>query len=235
MKKIVAMIFARKGSKGLPNKNIKSFCGRPLFVWSIIHAKSIPDIQRVIVSTDSEEIARIAIKHGAEVPFMRPASLAQDDSPEWLSWQHAINYLKMSEGSIPDVMVSIPPTSPLRNPGDIKKAIDTFLKGSVDVVLTYTNSIRNPFFNMLLEGNDGYLKLVNESKVTRRQEAPKTFDISTVAYVVDPNFVMNKNSIHEGRILGIEISRLSSIDIDTIEDFEIAEYFFKRNKKNEDN
>ena len=87
---IIAFIFARGGSKGLPDKNIKILNGKPLIAWSIEHAKSVKRVDRVIVSTDSEEIARIAREYGAEVPFMRPAALATDNSPEWLSWQHSL-------------------------------------------------------------------------------------------------------------------------------------------------
>ena len=91
---IVAFIFARGGSKGFPNKNIKILNGKPLIAWSIEHAKAVNRIDRVIVSTDSEEIAEIAREYGAEVPFIRPVNLATDESPEWLSWQHGLKYLE---------------------------------------------------------------------------------------------------------------------------------------------
>ena len=92
--KYIALICARGGSKGLPGKNIKPLNGTPLIGWSIKIAKKVERISRVIVSTDSEEIAKIAIEYGAEVPFMRPQELALDDSSEWLVWRHAINYLE---------------------------------------------------------------------------------------------------------------------------------------------
>ena len=117
--KIIAFIFARGGSKGLPNKNIKILNGKPLIAWSIEHAKKINRIDRVIVSTDSEEIAKIAREFGAEVPFMRPLELATDESPEWLSWQHGLKYLKSIDGCLPDLMLSIPATAPLRDVEDI--------------------------------------------------------------------------------------------------------------------
>ena len=91
--KTVAYIFAREGSKGLPGKNLRPLCGKPLIAWSIEHALAVKRIDQVIVSTDSEEIAKIAAKFGADVPFMRPKELAQDHTPEWLAWQHALtNY-----------------------------------------------------------------------------------------------------------------------------------------------
>jgi N-acylneuraminate cytidylyltransferase len=94
----VAFIFARGGSKGLPGKNIRNFGGKPLIAWSIECALSVKAIDQVIVSTDSEEIAEISKSFGAEVPFIRPSELATDQSPEWLSWQHALRFLEKSSG-----------------------------------------------------------------------------------------------------------------------------------------
>ena len=96
--KYIVLICARGGSKGLPGKNIKPLNGIPLIGWSINIAKQIDRVSRIIVSTDSEEIAKVALKYGAEVPFMRPKDLAQDDSPEWLVWRHAIKYVESHEG-----------------------------------------------------------------------------------------------------------------------------------------
>ena len=110
---IVAFIFARSGSKGLPDKNIKIFNGKPLIAWSFEHALSVKRVDRVIISTDSEVIAKIGKEYGAEVPFLRPPELATDNSPEWLSWQHGLKYLKIADGCLPDLMLSIPSTAPL--------------------------------------------------------------------------------------------------------------------------
>ncbi|WP_217641124.1 acylneuraminate cytidylyltransferase family protein [Cylindrospermopsis raciborskii] len=87
---IVAFIFARGGSKGLPGKNIRPFAGKPLIAWAIEQAQAVSRISRVLVSTDAEEIAAVALDYGAEVPFLRPPELAQDDSPEWLAWRHGL-------------------------------------------------------------------------------------------------------------------------------------------------
>ena len=111
---IPAFIFARGGSKGLPNKNIRDFCGKPLIAWSIEQALNVKEISQVIVSTDSQEIAQIAKDFGAEVPFLRPSELAADDSSEILSWQHALNFVNLTTGNYPELFVSIPTTSPLR-------------------------------------------------------------------------------------------------------------------------
>ena len=91
--KVIAFIFARGGSKGLPGKNVRPLAGKPLIAWSIEHARAVERIDRIIVSTDSHEIADVARQNGAEVPFMRPKDLSSDTSPEWLAWRHALNYL----------------------------------------------------------------------------------------------------------------------------------------------
>jgi len=122
----VAFIFARGGSKGLPGKNIKMFAGKPLIAWAIEHAHAAEGIRRVIVSTDSKEIATVATRYGAEVPFMRPSHLAKDDSPEWLSWRHALEFIRDDEGSFPSAMVSVPVTAPLRQPVDIERCLELF-------------------------------------------------------------------------------------------------------------
>jgi CMP-N-acetylneuraminic acid synthetase len=229
---IIAFIFARGGSKGLPDKNIKILNGKPLIAWSIEHAKSVKRVDRVIVSTDSEEIARIAREYGAEVPFMRPAALATDNSPEWLSWQHSLKYLKNTDGCLPDLMLSIPTTAPLRNVKDIDKVIDEYKKSDTDIVIVVTESHRNPFFNIVKEGVDGYVDLFGsgDEVLSRRQDCPKAYDITTIAYAARPSFVLNKNSIFEGRVRQVIVPQERSIDIDTLLDFEIAEYMFKKNE-----
>ena len=230
--RIIAFIFARGGSKGLPDKNIKMLNGKPLIAWSIEHAKSVKRVDRVIVSTDSEKIARIAREYGAEVPFMRPADLATDNSPEWLSWQHGLKYLENTDGCLPDLMLSIPTTAPLRNVNDIDKVIDEYKKSDTDVVIVVTESHRNPFFNIVKEGVDGYINLLGsgDEVISRRQDCPKTYDITTIAYALRPSFVLNKNSIFEGRVRQVIVPKERSIDIDTLLDFEIAEHMIKKNE-----
>jgi N-acylneuraminate cytidylyltransferase len=226
----VAFIFARGGSKGLPGKNLHLFCGKPMIAWSIEHAKSIKRIRRVIVSTDSEEIASVAREFGAETPFMRPPELARDDSPEWLAWRHALNYLLESEGILPDVMVSVPVTAPLRSADDIENCLDVFAKGETDSVVTVTEAHRSPFFNMVKRNQDGTVSLVipPSSTIARRQDAPSVFDMTTVAYVVRPQFVLAHNSLFEGRVHAVTIPLERAIDIDTLLDFQIAEFLMKQ-------
>ena len=223
--KATAFIFARGGSKGLPGKNIRPLNGKPLIVWSIEHALAVKRIDRVIVSTDSDEIAELARQYGAEVPFMRPAELAGDNSPEWLAWRHALNYLRESTGALPEVMVSVPTTAPLRLPIDIENCLDEYEKGNADMVITVTDAHRSPYFNMVKTNTDGSVGLVNppQSTIARRQDAPVVYDMATVCYVANPKFVMTHNSTFEGRVKAVHIPTERAIDIDTLLDFQIAE------------
>ena len=223
--KAIAFIFARGGSKGLPGKNIRPLNGKPLIAWSIEHALAVKSIERVIVSTDSEEISTVARDYGAEVPFIRPEELARDDSPEWLAWRHALNYLLEMEGKLPDVMVSVPTTAPLRLPLDIKNCLDEYEKGDTDIVITVTDAHRSPYFNMVKTHDDGTVGLVipPQSAVIRRQDAPTIFDMTTVAYVARPEFVLTKNGVFEGRVRYAHVPPERALDIDTLLDFKIAE------------
>lgn len=223
--KIVAFIFARGGSKGLPGKNIRPLAGKPLIAWSIEHARAVPRIERVMVSTDSEEIAAVARQYGAEVPFIRPAELARDNSPEWLAWRHALDYLLSTDGVLPDVMVSVPTTAPLRQPIDIENCLDEYEIGNADVVITVTDAHRSPYFNMVKLNDDETVGLVMPPPVSiaRRQDSPVVFDIATVAYVLRPEFVLSNDSMFQGRVHAVHVPVRRSIDIDTLLDFQIAE------------
>ncbi len=227
---IVAFIFARGGSKGLPGKNIRPFAGKPLIAWAIEHAQAVSRIRRVIVSTDSEDISAVARQYGAEVPFTRPAHLAADDAPEWLAWRHALEFIRNDEGTLPKAMVSIPVTAPLRQPIDIENCLDEFEQGQADVVISVTEAHRNPHFNMVKVQPDGCVGLVipPASSVARRQDAPAVYDMTTVVYVANPEFVMTHDSSFAGRVKAVRIPVERSIDIDTLLDFEIAEFIYQR-------
>jgi len=229
----IALICARGGSKGLPGKNIRPLGGVPLIGWSIKRAKQVNKISRVIVSTDSEEIAQIARDHGAEVPFIRPKELAKDDSPEWLVWRHALDYLKDKKNEI-DGLVVIPTTAPLRTDQDINNCIDDFEKGGVDIVVTVSDAHRSPYFNMITVDGSGYSSLVipQQEKAFRRQDVPNVFDMTTVAYVVKPQFVYEYDSLFDGRVRSVYVPPERALDIDTPLDFDIAEYLFSKNREN---
>jgi CMP-N-acetylneuraminic acid synthetase len=222
---IVALICARGGSKGLPGKNIRPLAGRPLIAWAIAQARAVSRIGRIIVSTDSEQIAAVARDAGAEVPFLRPAELARDDSSEWLAWRHALKYLKESRGRYPDTLIVVPATAPLRAPADLESCLDDFEKGGADVVFTVTDARHNPYFSMVKRDAYGGVSLVipPEGSVFRRQDAPAVYDITPVAYVARPEYVMTRTGLFEGSARIVQIPPERAVDIDTLLDFRIAE------------
>jgi CMP-N-acetylneuraminic acid synthetase len=232
MTRAVSFIFARGGSKGVPGKNVRMLGGKPLIAWSIEQARAVKRIERVFVSTDSAEIAAVARQYGAEVPFLRPAHLARDNSPEWLAWRHGLEYLMNTTGELPDVMVSVPPTAPLRLPEDIDACLDDYERGNVDAVVTVSDAHRSPYFNMVVVGGDGFANLIipPENGIERRQDAPPVFDMTTVAYAVSPDFVMQRNGIFEGRVRAVRVPVERALDIDTLFDFRIAEFLINERK-----
>jgi CMP-N-acetylneuraminic acid synthetase len=224
-----AFIFARGGSKGLPGKNIKPLAGKPLIGWAIEQALAVPQIGRVIVSTDDPAIADVAKSFGALVPFMRPEFLAGDTSSEWDAWRHALSFLRDQEGKVPDPFVSVPATSPLRLPEDIETCIELYAKGGSDVVIAVTEAHRNPWFNMVRIRDDGTVVPVIVSEgVVRRQDAPDVYDITTLAYVANPLYVLEKRGLFMGRVRTVVVPVERSVDIDTQYDFDIASYLMER-------
>jgi len=223
--KYIVLICARGGSKGLPGKNIEPLNGTPLIGWSINIAKKIDRVSRIIVSTDSEDIARVALEYGAEVPFMRPKELAQDDSPEWLVWRHAIKYMESNTGENVDAIIVLPATAPLRSVDDVNSCIDLYENEEVDSIITVSVASRNPYFNMIVNDENGYASRVisSESQTIRRQDAPEVYDMTTVAYVVNSDFVKRFNGIFDGKTKSVRIPRERAIDIDDLTDFKVAE------------
>jgi N,N'-diacetyl-8-epilegionaminate cytidylyltransferase len=223
---VVAGIFARGGSKGVSRKNVRPICGKPLIAYSIEASQSSKLIDRVIVSTDDPEIAEIARKYGAEVPFQRPPELARDESPEWLAWQHAIRALDGQPGQPRwDAFVSVPTTSPLRKVEDIDACISKLLTGSADIVITVRAAERSPYFNMVTLDEHGVARLVipPHRETSRRQDAPEVFDITTVAYAARPSFVLSATGIFQGKVEAIVVPTERALDIDTEHDFRVAE------------
>jgi CMP-N-acetylneuraminic acid synthetase len=225
---VVALICARGGSKGLPGKNIRPLAGRPLIARAIDQTKAVRRIGRTIVSTDADDIARVARACGADVPFVRPAELAQDGSPEWLVWRHALSFLKETEGAYPEALIVVPATAPLRAVADLERCLDEYEKGGVDIVITITDAHRNPYFNMVKVNAQGTVEpvIASDGAVTRRQDAPVVYDVTTVAYVARPEFVMTHSGPFAGRVGHVHIPPQRALDIDTALDFRIAEALF---------
>jgi N-acylneuraminate cytidylyltransferase len=177
-----------------------------------------------MVSTDSDEIAEIALAAGAEVPFMRPKHLATDTSSEWLSWQHALTFLKETDGVLPATMVSLPVTSPLRIASDIDACITAYKQGNWDAIVSVTESQRSPYFNMVSIDPLGQASIAVQppAKFVRRQDAPLLYDMCTVAYVLRTDFVLQRDSLWSGRVGAVVIPQERALDIDTPFDLRLA-------------
>lgn len=217
-----AFIFARGGSKGLPGKNIKLLHNKPLIQYAIDVAKSCSQITKIFVSTDDHAIAAVASQEHVEV-INRPARLAEDDAPEWQAWLHAISLVESKYGFF-DAFISLPATSPLRHLNDVDNAIDKFQKTGADVCLGITPASRSPFFNMVKTNDDGLLVLADErgGNYARRQDVPEVFDLTTVVYVLKPDFIKSASNLFEGKVTGVIIPKERAVDIDDNVDFLLA-------------
>ena len=225
--KTIAFIFARGGSKGLPGKNIKPLNGKPLLQYSIDTAKKVSEIDDVFVSTDCDAIAKVALACGAKV-IKRPDELATDTSPEWLSWRHAIDYVTEHFGVF-DRFVSLPATSPLRNESDVISALNKLNSSDADICISVSPANRSPYFNMVKVAEDGNVEIVikPEGAVSRRQDAPEVYDITTVVYATSVNFVQEQSSIFSGKVVATIVPKIRAVDIDDIFDFMFAESILK--------
>lgn len=220
-----AFIFARGGSKGLPGKNIKELGGIPLLAHGIRLAQAMERVERVFVSTDDAQIAAIATQFGAEI-IERPAALATDTASEWTAWQHAIEYVR-ALGIDFDVFLSLPATSPLRNAQDIVNCLDA-LQPDTDIVITVTPSARSPYFNMVSTDAAGLAHVVlGTAEFKRRQDVPPVYDITTVAYVARPDFILTQERLFAGRVRPVVVPKERAVDIDDEYDFKLAQVLLK--------
>jgi len=220
-----AFVFARGGSKGIPRKNLQLLAGKPLLAWSIEMGQSLAEVKRVFVSTEDPEIAQTALSFGAEV-IKRPAELAQDTSPEWLAYQHAITIAQSKYGNF-ERFLSLPPTAPLRGRVDVQNCLGKLDVGT-DVVMTFTQTSQSPWFNMVKQEGNGELQLLVDSKYFRRQDCPTGYNLTTVAYVMRTEFVLGNQRYWDGRVKGVEIPPERALDIDTPLDLEIARFLQTR-------
>lgn len=226
---VYAFIFARGGSKGLPGKNIKPLGGIPLVGHSIRLAQNIDVIEKVFVSTDSDDIAAVAESFSAEV-IRRPPELASDTASEWLAWRHAIRYLQ-ERGESFDVFLSLPATSPLRGRLDVENCL-AVLDDSTDMVVTVTPASRSPYFNMVTRDEDGTsLVVIHNDAICRRQDAPTVYDMTTVAYVARPEFILSGTGVFAGRVKSVIVPKERAVDVDDSFDFMVAEALYGKSQQ----
>lgn len=222
--KILAIIPARSGSKSIKDKNIRIFHGKPMLAYSIEHARQSTFINRIIVSTDSESYAEIAKQYGAEVPFLRPVEYATDTALDIDVFEHALNYLEKEEGYIPELVVHLRPTYPIRNPKDIDAMIEQMLQDEqVDSIRCITPAKEIPY-KMWLKGEDGKIHpLITEIKECYnmpRQQLPKVYYQNACIDVIRTDVITQKHSMSGEIIKGYEMDEF--YDIDTEEEFNRA-------------
>lgn len=222
-KSVLAIIPARGGSKGLPGKNIKELCGKPLVAWSIEQAKACSSINRVVMSTDDDQIAEVAKKYGAEVPFMRPAELASDTASTIDVIFHALDWLEKYEDYQPAYILLLQPTSPLRTAEDIEGAIQTFKDKSARAVVSVCETDHHPWWSNRLP-DDGNMKNFLRPDVLnkRRQDLPVFYRLNGAIYVADTNYLREQNSFFGPNTIAYKMPKERSIDIDSGIDFELA-------------
>lgn len=217
------LIPARAGSKGVPGKNIRPLGGKPLIVHSIEHALSVAPAGDVVVSTDSPDISRIASDAGARIPFIRPADLATDTAGSREVMLHATAALN-SRGEAYDTIVLLQPTSPLRNPADISRALQAFAASDADMVVSVSPARTNPYYNAFEMDDEGFLKISKgEGKFTRRQDAPEVWEFNGAIYVIRLSSLEKELISRFERILPLPIDPATALDIDSELDFIRAE------------
>ena len=224
---ILATICCRGGSKGVPGKNIKLLPVKPLIAFTIEAAKKSKLIDDIIVSTDDNEIANVAKAYGAKVPFMRPAELATDTASKWPVFIHAVETYEKLTGKTVEYLVDLDVTVPLKTAEDIDGAIELALSDiNADVVITGYEPERNPYFNMMEVGDDGYAAIVKKSivPIVRRQDAPIVYSLSPAAYVIKKEALYAYEHWSKARCKIFPIPRERAIDIDTGLDFKIVEF-----------
>ena len=229
--KILAIIPARGGSKSVPKKNIYPLNGKPLIYYSISSGLKAKYIDRLIVSTDSPEIAKVARKYKAEVPFVRPAELASDTAPTLPVLQHVVKYVEENDKFKPDLVVLIQPTNPLVRSEDVDGTIETLFKTNTNSCFSVTEISQRPEWMYRMDNNPAELFLKEESGPTKRsQELPRLAIINGTVYVMKYETLMTKNKIRDGNTSIYVMPRERSVDIDDKFDFELAKFLFQRNK-----
>jgi CMP-N,N'-diacetyllegionaminic acid synthase len=230
---ILGHIGARMGSKGVPGKNFRPICGKPLIDWSLDQLFANPRVGTVVVSTDDPRIHAHAVARGALDIGLRPDHLATDAAPKWQVWQHALAESEARIGPV-DAFLDLDCTAPLRLPEDVDTALDLFLAQAPDMVMSCCEARKNPYFNLVEPDASGALKVSKPltGGVWARQKAPLVYDHVGVVYVVAPGYLRSARTIYEGRVIPYVLPAERCHDIDTAHDFLLVEFLLKRQLEN---
>jgi CMP-N,N'-diacetyllegionaminic acid synthase len=229
-KNVIAIVPARGGSKGLPGKNTREICGRPLLAWSVRAGLESRYVDEVIVSTDSEDIAQVALKAGAKVPFLRPSELAQDTSTSFDVIVHALDHYKKLETQFSYIAL-LEPTSPMRTAEDVDQALEKLVahKSATSIVGVCKTESQNPAFLVKISETgliSGYQQ--TDMPVLRRQDIPDVYFFEGSLYISEVPFLLERKSFYHQRTLACEFPKWKSFEIDDVDDFTIVEALMKQ-------
>lgn len=227
-KSVLALIPARGGSKGVYRKNIKDLHGKPLIAWTIELALSCEFVDKVVVSTDDQEIAAISRQYGAEVPFMRPKELATDASKGIDVVLHALNWLKKHDQTF-DLVLLLQPTSPLRNIEDVTKSFAIYFEKKARAVVSVCEAEHSPLW-MNVIGEDLCMKdfLNNDIINKNRQDLSQFYRLNGAVYISDEAYLRKHNGFFGEKTFACIMPKERSIDIDSEMDFKIAEFLISK-------
>lgn len=228
--KVYAIIPARSGSKGVKNKNIRYLEGFPMIAYSIMAARMCKGVDRVIVSTDSEEYAKIAREYGAETPFLRPQEISGDNSTDIEFMQHAINFLAENEGELPEFFMHVRPTYPLRDPKVMEEALNRMVNDDSATSLRSAYLASNTPYKWFNLREDGYYKPIRDDMTldqanSPRQAFPDVFIPDGYVDMLRTSHIIEKDLMHGDRMIGFVVK--SGIDVDALKDMEYLEFIIK--------
>lgn len=229
---ILITICARGGSKGVKGKNVKLLNGKPLIYYTIKQALNWGKASKIVVTTDSKEIAEIAKSYGADVPFLRPKNLATDTAPTLPVLTHALLESEKIYKQKFDVIIDLPVTAPIRTTKDLENSYKLFKKKNPKNLVTVTPSHRNPYFNMLEVNKQGRVEYSKQGNFTRRQDAPQVYDMNNSIYIYQSDYLRDEKSILNkisDNTVAYVMDPISAIDIDTETDFKVLESLVNEN------
>lgn len=225
---ILVVIPARGGSKGIPRKNIKPLNGRPLIYYTLDVARGIVPDANICVSTDDDEIIQVVKDYGIEVPFKRPANLATDTAETYKVLLHALNFFE-ERGHHYDVVLLLQNTSPFRKIEQVKEALQIYTH-DLDMVVSVKECSANPYYCVFEENEKGFLKIAKgKGNFGRRQDAPKVYEYNGAIYVINPVSLKKMALSQFSRRKKYVMDELTSLDLDTMLDWKIAEIMMQEN------
>ncbi len=232
---VLAVIPARGGSKGIPRKNLINLAGKPLIAHSIEHAKNSRLINRIVVSTEDEEIAEVALEYGSEVPFLRPTELAEDEVLDLPVFEHILRELQTKESYQPTVVVHLRPTAPYRKPEWIDEAIQKLIQEpQADSIRSVSEVLQHPYRMFTIDSNRFLSPIMKHEHpvpyLLRRQDLPKTFYYNCVIDVTRPKTILEMESMTGDKILPYVMDKDDVFDIDSPRDIEWFNFIRKGTK-----